>query len=626
MKQRALIGWGLGSFTSAALVGAVSLLHLRFMTDSLGIAMGLAGMLVVLSKVYDAVLDPLMGVLSDSTRTPWGRHRPYLFAGAVLAAISLVMLFNVPVQFSGVALGAYCGASLLIFSTAYTMFRIPYLALGRSITQDFNERSRLMTFSVYGSSFGGLAATSAAPLLLASLGSDRAAHGLLAWLLAGLVALGGIATFLLIDTERSDAEDLVTTPRQHFAMRAAWRALAANRPYRNLIGFKLTMFAGLTLHGAALPYYTRHVLKSADTSISSIFLMQTLAMMVSQAGWVRIAKRFGRRKALAAAALGEALAMLCWFLVPVGHPAPWVQILGGFEGLCIGGLMFGLYTMLTDAMDHARSDPTIAGQEGILAGVFVMIEKATSAFGTFIFSMIMTAVGFISAKDAGTVQPAGVVAGITLAMSVLPALAALLACLFLRGDKREAGAGSLYQRPAASLAVLIALCLAVATGSEKAVAAEPAPKAIVIKRITSGEDGKSRLDEVALPPAAGTDPSALVSRLYATDVEIGVSKPGTFIDWHRVSTPRLLVILQGQMEIGTGDGRAYTLKPGDIALAADVTGAGHTSRMIGKVPVMAMTIRLPKDDPLRTRQSSCSDGIAAQDCVANSLTIQHKDN
>ena len=91
-----MIGWGVGSFTSAALVGAVSLLHMRFMTDSLGVAIGVAGMLVVLSKIYDAILDPLMGVASDRTQTPWGRYRPYLVGGALLAAVSLAMLFNVP--------------------------------------------------------------------------------------------------------------------------------------------------------------------------------------------------------------------------------------------------------------------------------------------------------------------------------------------------------------------------------------------------------------------------------------------------------------------------------------------------------------------------------------------------
>jgi len=77
------------------------------------------------------------------------------------------------------------------------------------------------------------------------------------------------------------------------------------------------------------------------------------------------------------------------------------------------------------------------------------------------------------------------------------------------------------------------------------------------------------------------------------------------------------------MEVGTGDGKIHQLHAGDYALAMDTTGQGHTSRTVGKVPVTAMTVRLPKDDPLRSRDSSCSDGVSGTACVANGLSIQH---
>jgi Na+/melibiose symporter-like transporter len=609
MKLRAMIGWGVGSFTSAALVGSVSLLHMRFMTDSLGIAIGVAGLLVVLSKVYDAILDPLMGVASDRTQTKWGRYRPYLVAGALLAAVSAVMLFNVPSGLSRGGMIAWSCLSLLVYSTAYTMFRIPYLALGRAITQDFNERSKLMTFSVIGSSIGTMAATSAIPFLLAGFGSDREAHALLAWLVAAFVALGGVATFLMIDSE-GDEQD--TQSRAHFTLAQAWQAVAANRAFRCLIGFKVVLFSGLALHGAAIPYFTRHVLHATDFSLGSIFLMQTLAMMASQPVWVRVAKRFGRRRGLIAAALLETAAILAWFLVPAGQPSPWLQMIGAFEGLAAGGIMFGLYTMLSDTMDQARERTDAPGQDGILAGVFVMVEKATSALGTFLFSAIMAWAGFVSASDAGTVQPASVATGIVAAIALVPAVATLLACLFLR---EKSG------RLTGTVAVML-LAAALVSLPQGRAEAKDLPAGVIVKRIVTGPDGKSYLDEIALPPAAGTDPSALVSRLYTTDTEIGISPPGTFIDWHRVSTPRLLIVLKGEMEIGTGDGKRYRLRAGDLALAMDLTGQGHTSRMLGRVPVMAMTVRLNKDDPLRTRASSCPDGMAPQDCVANNLNIR----
>lgn len=618
MQRKALIGWGLGSFTSAALVGAVGLLHLRFMTDSLGMAIGAAGLLVVLSKIYDAAIDPLVGILCDRTATRWGRYRPYLAGGGVLAAVSLVMLFNVPSRLGTTGLQIWSGASLLIFSTAYTLYRIPYLAIGRQITQDFHQRSRLMTFSVYGSSFGGLAATSAAPWMLAALGGDRAAHGLLALVLAILVAAGGMGTFLLID----GLEDQQAAPA-HGKMnwRKGFAAIRTNRPFRNLIAFKVTMFAGLTLHGAALPYYTRHVLHASDKSLASIFLLQTLGMMASQPGWVRIAGRFGRRRALMLAAGAQTLAMLLWYLVPAGHPMPWVLILGAAEGLCFGGLFFGLYTVLTDTMDHARSHPSMADSEGALAGVFVMVEKATAAFGTFIFSTIMSHSGFVSAKDAGSAQGSSVILGIVLSMSLLPALSAILACLFLRQPAGGELAGAPRDGLPATMAIgALAMVMVIGTTPNPARAQGAG---ITIPQITTDAQGVSRLSAVTLPRAAGSDPLLMNARLTTTDTEIGISPPGTFIDWHRVSSPRLLIVLSGTLEVGLGDGTIRQLGKGDMVLAADTTGKGHTSRAIGKVPVMAMTIRLPREEPLKSRTSSCSEGVAAADCVANHLNIQH---
>ncbi len=639
MKRSALIGWGVGSFTSSSLVGAVGLLHLRFMTDSLGLAMGLAGMLIVASKIYDALLDPVMGVVSDRTRTPWGRHRPYLFGGGLLAAVSLVLLFNVPARLSGTPLVLFVAFSLLLFSTAYTMFRIPYLALGRSITQDFNERSKLMTFSVYGSSLGGLAATSAAPYLLSTLGSDRAGHGLVAWILAGMIAVGGIVSFLLIDTEDAELDESgAASTRSHLSFRDAWSALRQNRPFQHLMGFKVTMFAGLTLHGAAIPYYTRHVLGASDAALSGIFLAQMIAMMASQVFWVRAARRFGRRNALMTATLMQMTAMVCWYLIPIGHPNPWVQILGAFQGVCGGGIFFGLYTVLTDTMDLSRKNGGGAGQEGVLAGVFVMVEKATAAFGTFVFSTILGVVGYVSAKDAGAAaQPHQVIVGISVAMSLLPAICALIACLFLRKLNiphipvaKEPVRPMKTSRTKTGLAVTAATALAVvalpagmpAAHAQAAPVVAPVavPTKLMIKRVFTRPDGVSTMDEVELPRVSGGDGRSIGTRLYATDIEMGISSPGSFMDWHGVTTPRLLMVLQGELEIGLGDGTKQILKAGNIVLVMD-TGRGHTSRSIGTVPVSALTLRLPIDEPLKPKLNTCPPNVVAANCVANGVVV-----
>lgn len=622
MKRSAMIGWGIGSFTSSALIGAVGLLHLRFMTDSLGLAIGLAGFLVVISRFYDAALDPLMGVISDRTRTRWGRHRPYLFVGGLLSALSLVVMFNVPRGLTGPALVGFVTFSLLLFSTSYTMFRIPYLALGRSITQEFNERSKLITFSVYGSSLGGLAATSAAPFLLAKMGSDRAGHGEVAAILAVLIAIGAIVSFFLIDSEAPDM-DAQGQARQHMSFREAGAALRDNKPFQYLIGFKVMMFTGLAVNGSAVPFFTRYVLKASDVALSGMFLAQMIAMMVSQMGWVRLANRMGRRNALMTAAVMQVVAMFCWFLIPAGHPSPWLQILAACQGVSGGGIFFGLYTVLTDTMDHSRDKADGAGREGILAGIFVMVEKATTALGTFILSSILAMVGYVSARNAGAAaQPANVIMGISIAMSVLPAAFAIIGCLFLRKLNLPGATPSQTRaRTGTVVTALAALAMIAITAWPSSGVAAPVPTQVMIKRVYTRADGLSTMDEVELPRVSGGDGRSVSTRLFTTDVEMGISSPGTFIDWHGVTTPRLLMVSTGALEIGLGDGTKHVLHPGDIVLVMDTTGRGHTSRSIGTEPVTGLTIRLNKDDPLRPKLNTCPPDVAPDKCVANGLSI-----
>lgn len=150
----------------------------------------------------------------------------------------------------------------------------------------------------------------------------------------------------------------------------------------------------------------------------------------------------------------------------------------------------------------------------------------------------------------------------------------------------------------------------------------PTGKAMRVMHMSGGADGESHLEIIDLPLTGGGDGHSVQSRLRATDVEIGDTLPGDFIDFHGVSTPRFLIVLAGQLEVGLGDGSKHILSKGDIVLADDVTGRGHTSRMIGTEPVRILTVRLPKDSPLAPKSSSCPDGMPADQCVAARLQGQ----
>lgn len=152
-----------------------------------------------------------------------------------------------------------------------------------------------------------------------------------------------------------------------------------------------------------------------------------------------------------------------------------------------------------------------------------------------------------------------------------------------------------------------------------AAALAPIPDAVMVWHLYGGPDGESHLQKIALPKVGGTPGRSVDTRLYVTDVELRDSLPGNFVDFHGVSTPRFLIILSGQMEIGLGDGSKHILKKGDFVLAADTTGRGHTSRTIGDEMVRTMTVRLPVTDPLKPKLDPCPPGVASDRCVQANL-------
>ena len=173
------------------------------------------------------------------------------------------------------------------------------------------------------------------------------------------------------------------------------------------------------------------------------------------------------------------------------------------------------------------------------------------------------------------------------------------------------------------------LLSAACAGAEPPVAAapvsplSPGAEAFRVLHMYGGKDGESHLEIKELPRTGGVPGKSVQSRLFATDVEIGDSLPGDFIDYHGVSTPRFLIILSGQLEVGLGDGSKHILSKGDIVLANDVTGRGHTSRLIGAEPVRILTVRLPKNNSFAPKLSSCPDGMPVEKCVSARLDNQN---
>ena len=188
---RLRIGILLGAVGYAAGLQIVTVLLLRFLTDSMAISAVVAGLLLAVTKLYDAVIDPLIGIASDRTRSRWGRRRPWMLAGAVVLPLSVTALFSLP-HLGAMQAGFVVVVLLLVHGTAYSAFVVPYTAIGAEAGGDYHGQSEIMSYRVYGGSLGLLVAATFAPWLLALWGSDPDGHARMG------IAIGLIIAFACV--------------------------------------------------------------------------------------------------------------------------------------------------------------------------------------------------------------------------------------------------------------------------------------------------------------------------------------------------------------------------------------------------------------------------------------------
>ncbi|MGA1581559.1 MAG: MFS transporter, partial [Luminiphilus sp.] len=197
---RLYFGWSLGTLAMSSLLNTQTAMLMIYLISAVGIAPAVAGSLVFISKIYDGITDPVMGVISDRTTSRWGRRRPYLLLGGMLAALSVVGLFSIHTV-SFVSTQIWVLVMLLVAATAYTVFNVPYMSMPAEMVQDPYERSKLMSYRVAWIAVGTFVGIALAPRLVAyardTLGvPETEAFSLMSLITAAIILLASLGCFL----------------------------------------------------------------------------------------------------------------------------------------------------------------------------------------------------------------------------------------------------------------------------------------------------------------------------------------------------------------------------------------------------------------------------------------------
>ncbi|MDE0155532.1 MAG: glycoside-pentoside-hexuronide (GPH):cation symporter [Gammaproteobacteria bacterium] len=420
------VGWGIGTLGISIMFNTLNVLMQRFATDYLGVAAITWGYIYLGAKIYDAVTDPVMGVISDHTRSRWGRRRPYLLIGGLVSAIAFYGLFHAPDTVANNHAVLLLALLMLLYSTGYTIFNVPYMAMPAEMTSDYHARSHLVSFRVYAIGFGTIAGLSLAPLLIGSMGGGKQGHESMATIYALAILATAVACFIMTRSAKQ------TSPRADASLGFAHRMklIATNRPFLLLIGVKFTQLAGLAINQAALVYFIVHVLGRGYAFLGIYGLIASICLLLAPPLCLFAGRRYDKRLVFIYSSLFYAAIMLTWLFSGPEETTSMLLLRGALLGLSGGAMLMMGQAMLPDTIgyDHARSG---LNREGVFAGIYTTAEKLAFATGGALAAFVLGYMGYQSSTTGYAQQPDSAIVAIYLCMGVLPAVMVLLSCLFL---------------------------------------------------------------------------------------------------------------------------------------------------------------------------------------------------
>ncbi len=423
LSTRLRAGYASGGMATGAFGTVPGLLLLPYLTDSLGISATVAAAIVFAPKAWDVIVNPITGRLSDRFSSRHGTRRPFLLWGGLALALSFVLLFSGPHSPVSLA-GGWVVVTFLLCATAYSVFQVPYVAMPAELTDDYTERTRLLTWRVVILALAILASGATAPLIRTAVGG-AAGYRAMAGFVAGLIVVGTLGAYLGTRAARP-AIAAAAPGGLLLQLRLAWGV----RDFRWLLTTFVIQALAIGSMLAGVDYVARTVLQSPSASSVLFGCFVGPALLVTP-GWQWLAGRVGKKRGyrlssvvLAAGAAG---------LLTTGQaPLTLTYLLTAVTGIGYAGCQLFPLAMLPDtAAEDARR--TGENRVGVFTGVWTAGETFGLALGPAIFALALSIGGYVSSTDGGTAQPASAITAIVVGFSLLPAALVLLSLVALRG-------------------------------------------------------------------------------------------------------------------------------------------------------------------------------------------------
>ncbi len=434
------MAYGLGDFASSMFWKLFSMFLLFFYTDIFGISAAAVGTMFLVTRVWDAANDPLMGIISDRTQTRWGKFRPFLLFVAVPFGIIGVLTFTTPdLGSTGKLIYAYITYSLMMM--VYTAVNVPYASLMGVMSSDTNERTSLASWRFIGAFSGGLMVTTTAHFLVEyfSKGTTQAIGYQYT-----IAVYAIIAAALFILTFLGTKERVLPTQNQQGSFKNDLKDLSKNKPWFVMLAANIFILIFISLRDGSILFYFKYFVKEQTINLFGLSYDLTITVLSStyMSVWLAtniigvvlakpVSAIFGKKNTFAYAALSSAVLSVSFFFLSPDQIIP-IFVLNIFIGISSGIVMPLGWSMYADIADYSEWK-TGRRATGLVFSSSSMSQKFGWTIGGALAGWVLASFGFEPNVD----QSETALLGIRLMISVIAAIGAFCSFLSIRFYKLD---------------------------------------------------------------------------------------------------------------------------------------------------------------------------------------------
>jgi GPH family glycoside/pentoside/hexuronide:cation symporter len=426
LELREKFAYGMGDAAANIVFQTQITFLLFFYTNVLGIASGVAGTILLISRAVDACNDPIIGALADRTRTRWGHYRPWILCTAVPMAVALVLCYTTP-DVSPTRRIVWAIVTYNVLMVVYAANNIPYCALSGVMTADTRERTSLASWRFVCAMLATLVVNMFTLKMVESFGAGDAAAGYR----ATMAVWGGLAVVLFVVTFAFTKERVLPSPRQHSTVRQDLADLLRNKPWVKLFGLALLIHIELALRGGGMLYYFKYYSQSPNVFgwIDNFGLFNGVGLAfvivgVSLSKW--LVERVGKKRTFQACLLLSAVFMGLMGAVPHESLIA-LFVLQALLQLSFGPTIPILWSMMADVVDYSEWE-TGRRSTALAFASIVFGLKLGLGIGGWFNGEALSWLGY--SKDAPLTPMAE--SGIVALVSIIPATALLVGAAVLR--------------------------------------------------------------------------------------------------------------------------------------------------------------------------------------------------